>query len=93
MLTLELDDDELPDAVEVHDDGRITDVKGRTTGSGPVYKSWSEFCEHYDVDPTDLLEEVMSQIDPGVRAELEAKEIDEPDDYLRACARLTDDED
>ena len=49
MLTLELTDDELPDAVEVHDDGRITDVKGRKGDTG--YQSWSEFCEHYDVDP------------------------------------------
>jgi hypothetical protein len=91
MLTLELDDDELPDAVEVHDDGRITDVKGRKGDAG--YQSWSEFCEHYDVDPRELLEEVMGQIDSGVRAEVEAKEIDEPDAYLRACARLSGDDD
>jgi hypothetical protein len=91
MLTLELDDDDLPDAVEIRDDGRVTEAKGRK--GDPVYESWSEFCEHYDVDPFDLLEEVMNQIDPGVRAELEAKEIDEPDDYLRACARLTKDDD
>jgi hypothetical protein len=91
MLTLELDDDELPDAVEVHDDGRITDVKGRKGDTG--YPSWSEFCEHYDVDPRELLDEVLAQIDSGVRAEVDAKEIDEPDAYLRACARLTEDED
>jgi len=91
MLTLALADDELPDAVEVHDDGRITGVKGRK--GDPVYESWSEFCEHYDVDPRELLEEVMGQIDSGVRAEVEAKEIDEPDAYLRACARLSDGDD
>jgi hypothetical protein len=91
MLTLELDDDELPDAVEVHDDGRITDIKGRKGDTG--YPSWSEFCEHYDVDPRELLDEVLAQIDSGVRAEVDAKEIDEPDAYLRACARLTEDED
>jgi hypothetical protein len=91
MLTLELDDDELPDAVVVHDDGRITDAKGRK--GDPIYASWSAFCEEFDVDPTDLLEEVVGQIDPGVRAEVDAKEIDEPDDFLRACARLTEDED
>jgi hypothetical protein len=92
MITLELDDDELPDAVVVHDDGRVTDAKGRK-GGDVVYQSWSEFCEQYDVDPRELLEEVMSQIDSGVRAEVEAKEIDEPDAYLRACARLTGDDD
>ena len=91
MLTLELEDDDLPDAVEVHDDGRITDVKGRKGDAG--YPSWSEFCEHYDVDPRELLEEVMGQIDSGVRAEVEAKEIDEPDAYLRASARLSGDDD
>ena len=91
MLTLALADDELPDAVEVHDDGSITGVRGRK--GDPVYESWSEFCEHYDVDPRELLDEVMSQIDSGVRAEVEAKEIDEPDAYLRACARLSGDDD
>jgi hypothetical protein len=30
----------------------------------------------------ELLETMMSQIDPAVRAEVDAKEIDEPDDYL-----------
>jgi hypothetical protein len=91
MLTLELDDDELPDAVEIHDDGRVTGVKARKGDA--VYESWSDFCEHYDVDPADLLEEVINQIDSGVRAEVEAKEIDEPDEYLKACARLTKDDD
>ncbi|MGA7122362.1 MAG: hypothetical protein WBY94_19825 [Polyangiaceae bacterium] len=91
MLTLELDDDEMPDTVEVHEDGRVTGVKPQK--GDPVYESWSEFCEHYDVDPGDLLEEVIDQIDPGVRAEVDARDIDEPDDYLKACARLTKDED
>jgi hypothetical protein len=90
MVTLDLDDDDLPDTVEVRDDGR---VMGMTGGKGgPVHLSWSAFCEDYDVDPADLLEQVMDQIDPAVRAEVEAEEIEEPDDYLRACARLTRDD-
>jgi hypothetical protein len=87
MLILELDEDDLPGIVEIHDDGRVTG--GRAQRNEPMYESWSEFCEHYDVDPMDLLEQVYRQIDPGIRAEVEAKDIDEPDDYLRACARLT----
>jgi hypothetical protein len=90
MVTLELDDDDLPDAVEVQDDGSVTDVTGGK--SGTVHSSWTAFCEHYDVDPADLLEKVRSQIDPAVQAEVEAEEIDEPDDYLRACARLSGDD-
>jgi hypothetical protein len=90
MVTLDLDDDDLPDSVEVRDDGR---VMGMTGGKGgDVHPSWSAFCEDYDVDPADLLEHVRDQIDPAVRAEVEAEEIDEPDDYLRACARLTRDD-
>ena len=89
MITLDLDDADLPDAdlpdaIEVQDDGRIVVVTG-----GAVHASWSAFCEDYDVDPADLLETVMSQIDPAVRAEVDATEIDEPDDYLKACARLS----
>jgi hypothetical protein len=91
MLTLELDGDDLPDTVEVHDDGRVGGVKAQA--GDQIHASWSEFCEHYDVDPAELLEEVIEQIDPGVRAEVEARDIDEPDDYLKACARLTRDED
>jgi len=87
MVTLDLDDADLPDAVEVRDDGRVVDVTGGKGGA--VHASWSAFCEDYDVDPADLLETVMSQIDPAVRAEVHAKEIDEPDDYLKACARLS----
>jgi hypothetical protein len=90
MITLELSNDELPDAVEIHDDGRVTGVKAPK--GDPVYASWSDFCEHYDVDPADLLEEVINQIDSGVRSEVEARDIDEPDDYLKACARLTRDD-
>jgi hypothetical protein len=87
MVTLDLDDADLPDAVEVQDDGRVVDVTGGKGGA--VHASWSAFCEDYDVDPADLLETVIRQIDPAIRAEVDAKEIDEPDDYLRACARLT----
>ncbi len=90
MITLELSSDDLPDTVEIHDDGRVVGLKGPT--GEPVHESWSEFCEHYDVDPEDLLQEVLSQIDSGVRAEVEARDIDEPDDYLKACARLTKDD-
>jgi hypothetical protein len=80
----------LPDAVEVQDDGRVmSDTAGK---GGAVYPSWSAFCEHYDLDPGDLLEKVRNQIDPAVRAEVEAEEIEEPDDYLKACARLTRDD-
>jgi hypothetical protein len=91
MITLDLDDADLhdadlPDAVEVQDDGRVVVLMG-----GAVHASWSAFCEDYDVDPADLLETVMSQIDPAVRAEVDAKEIDEPDDYLKPCARLSGD--
>jgi hypothetical protein len=39
-----------------------------------------------------LLETVRSQIDPAVLAEVEAEEIDEPNVYLRACARRTGDD-
>jgi hypothetical protein len=42
--------------------------------------------------PPDLLETVRSQIDPAVLAEVEAEEIDEPNVYLRACARRTGDD-
>jgi hypothetical protein len=90
MITLELRNDELPEAIEIHDDGRVIGV--RAPKGEPEYESWSAFCEHYDVDPEDLLQEVLTQIDSGVRAEVEAREIDEPDEYLRACARLTKDE-
>jgi hypothetical protein len=85
MITLKLDDDDLPDTIEVHDDGRVTGGTGDA-----VHSSWSAFCEDYDVDPTDLLEQVVDQIDPAVRAEVEAEEIDDPDAFLKACARLTD---
>jgi len=91
MVTLDLDDADLPDAVEVRDDGRVVDVTGGKGGA--VHASWSAFCEDYDVDPAELLETVMSQIDPAVRAEVDAKDIDEPDEYLAACARLTSDDD
>jgi len=87
MVTLDLDDDDLPDTVEVRDDGRVMGTTGGKNGA--VHPSWSAFCEDYDVDPAELLEQVRDQIDPAVRAEVEAEEIEEPDDYLRACARLT----
>jgi hypothetical protein len=90
MVTLDLDDDDLPDTVEVRDDGRVMGMIGGKGGA--VHPSWSAFCEDYDVDPADLLEQVIDQIDPAVRAEVEAEEIEEPDDFLRACARLTRDD-
>ena len=89
-LFLEVKLDDADTIVAVHDDGTVVaEVEGE---DGHEFPSWTAFCEDHDLDPNEMFEEVHGQIDDGIREEAEENgaDPDDPDAYLKRCARLSE---